>query len=189
MSASIKTLADGFNNEVYPKTKTAAVYDDNDNLLDTILSAKQNSTDSNLNTTAKTVVGAINEVDSDLGSPSSASAVTGADAFSKISSLNSDIATLTQNAFGSFIDISSYNTSSNLYTFGSDGYVYLGAKSETDRVTMSLYGSSGNAIENRINGISGSTWHEISIYVRKGMKCYFALVGTDTIARFYPFTS
>lgn len=99
MSASIKTLADGFDNEVYPKTKTAAVYDDNDNLLDTILSAKQNSTDSNLNTTAKTVVGAINEVDSDLGSPSSASAVTGADAFSKISTLNSDLVHYTEQTF------------------------------------------------------------------------------------------
>ena len=107
-----------------------------------------------------------------------------------LSQLNSDIATLSNNKIGTLVDISSYNSSSNLYTFSSDGYVYLGAKSESDRVTLTLYGSSGNAnIENRINGISGSTWHEISIFVRKGMKCYVALVGTDTLARFYPLTS
>ena len=46
---------------------------------------------STLTTTNKTLIGGINEVNSNLGLPSSASGVTGADAFSKINTLNSKI--------------------------------------------------------------------------------------------------
>ena len=45
---------------------------------------------STLTTTNKTLIGGINEVNSNLGLPSSASGVTGADAFSKINTLNSN---------------------------------------------------------------------------------------------------
>ena len=38
MSVVIKTIKDYFNNYVYPKTKTKAVYDDSNNRLDTVLS-------------------------------------------------------------------------------------------------------------------------------------------------------
>ena len=67
MSAKIKTLLDKLGNKLYPKTKTSAVYDDNNVTLDTILSGKQNSTDNNLETTAKTIVGAINEINGNGG--------------------------------------------------------------------------------------------------------------------------
>ena len=62
MAARIKTLLDALGNKLYPKTKTNAVYDSNNNTLDTILTAKQNATDNSLETDSKTIVGAINEL-------------------------------------------------------------------------------------------------------------------------------
>ena len=40
MSAKIKTLLDKLGGKIYPKTKTSAVYDDNNVVLDSILSTK-----------------------------------------------------------------------------------------------------------------------------------------------------
>ena len=54
-----------------------------------------------LTTTNKTLIGAINEVNGNLGLPSSASGVTGADAFSKINTLNSKIETYYMGEFSS----------------------------------------------------------------------------------------
>jgi hypothetical protein len=73
MSASIKTLIDKSDNEIYPKTKMSAVYDENNNNLSNI----------------------INNIKTDLGNPSSASTVSGNDAFSKINKLDSDLANKT----------------------------------------------------------------------------------------------
>lgn len=50
---------------------------------------KQDKTDNALTTVAKTIVGAINELNSDLGSKSSASSISGNDAFSKINTVDS----------------------------------------------------------------------------------------------------
>lgn len=69
MSAYNTTLLDEDDNEIYPKTLAENVYDGN-----TRIDQK------------------VNGIRTDLGNPSSASAVTGADAFSKISKLNSDLA-------------------------------------------------------------------------------------------------
>lgn len=111
MSVVIKTIKDYFNNYVYPKTKTKAVYDDSNNRLDnTLASVAHFDNDSSTGTISDPVLkqsdiattlgtsdtktasqNLVNTVNTNLGNPSSASAVTGADAFSKISSLNSDI--------------------------------------------------------------------------------------------------
>ena len=40
MSAKIKTLFDKVGNKLYPKTKTSAVYDDNNNTLDSVIANK-----------------------------------------------------------------------------------------------------------------------------------------------------
>jgi hypothetical protein len=68
MSAYNTTLHDEDDNEIYPKTLAENVYDGN-----TRMDQK------------------VDGIRTDLGSPSSASAVTGADAFSKISTLNSEL--------------------------------------------------------------------------------------------------
>ena len=114
MSVVIKTIKDYFNNYVYPKTKTKAVYDDSNNRLDTTLSTvvhfdndsssgtisdpvlKQSDIATTLGTsdTVPASQKLVNTVNTTLGSASSASAVTGADAFSKISTLNSQLTSL-----------------------------------------------------------------------------------------------
>ena len=119
MSVVIKTIKDYFNNYIYPKTKTKAVYDDSNNRLDTVLStAVHFDNDSSSGTisdpvlkqsdiattlgTSDTVPASqklVNTVNTNLGSPSSASAVSGTDAFSKISTLNSDLASMPIKAF------------------------------------------------------------------------------------------
>lgn len=71
MSAYSTTLHDEDDNEIYPKTLAENVYDGN-----TRMDQK------------------VDGIRTDLGSPSSASAVTGADAFSKINTLNSDLAAI-----------------------------------------------------------------------------------------------
>ena len=67
MAARIKTILDSLGFKVYPKTKTKAVYDDNNNTLDTILVNKQDKTDNSLETDSKTIVGAINELKENSG--------------------------------------------------------------------------------------------------------------------------
>ena len=114
MSVVIKTIKDYFNNYVYPKTKTKAVYDDSNNRLDTTLSTvvhfdndsssgtisdpvlKQSDIATTLGTsdTVPASQKLVNTVNTTLGSASSASAVSGADAFSKISTLNSQLTSL-----------------------------------------------------------------------------------------------
>jgi len=118
MATVIKTIEDFFHNKVYPKTKTKAVYDDDNNRLDNILASKQDinsnfvykgtgsatpSIDdpelrqSDISTTQSTSditvpsSSLVKTMNDNLGNPSSASSVTGADAFSKISTLNSDL--------------------------------------------------------------------------------------------------
>lgn len=49
-------------NDVYPITSTKAIYDESNKRLDNIIAELQKSTDSNLQTTSKEIVGAINEV-------------------------------------------------------------------------------------------------------------------------------
>jgi hypothetical protein len=123
MASFIKTITDIFNNKIYPKTKVNAVYDDNNNRLDTILASKQDTNSnfvykgtgsatpsiddpelrqSDISTTQSTSditvpsSSLVKTMNDNLGNPSSASSVTGADAFSKISTLNSNL-TVVQN--------------------------------------------------------------------------------------------
>jgi hypothetical protein len=118
MSASIRTLLDTNNDLIYPKTKTAAVYDDNNNSLNEVLLSvirgkteqgtspiedpvvhksdieQTPSTDTNKivsSNVVKNISDNLDDIETNLGDPSSASGVTGADAFSKINTLNSNL--------------------------------------------------------------------------------------------------
>lgn len=112
MGATIRTLLDGNDDFIYPKTKTVAVYDENNNTLDQMLTPllrgkneqgttpisdpnllrsdiEQEVSTSTIKVPSSNLVKGLSD---NLGSPSSASSVTGSDAFSKISTLNSDLA-------------------------------------------------------------------------------------------------
>ena len=95
MNASITTIKEPDGDILYPKTKTEAVYDNSNNRLDQTLSSIQG----------------------DLGSKSSASAVAGNDAFSKINTLNSDLASIKiyPNARIYYGDTTSYTATENCY--------------------------------------------------------------------------
>lgn len=101
MAAIIETLKK-WGNIIYPNTKVEAVYDNSGNRLDGLLDGKVNTSDvdaalsdsSTHPVQNKIVKSAIDTVSTNLGSPSTASAVSGANAFAKISTLNSDLASM-----------------------------------------------------------------------------------------------
>lgn len=88
------------------------------------------------------------------------------------------------NNLSSAVDITSYNSASNKYTFGSDGYVRLYADTNGSStyavIQMMLYGSnelnptSANAVSIARAGGNGINL----IFVKKGMKAYFTKSGT-----------
>lgn len=80
-----------------------------------------------------------------------------------------------KNKLGTSVDLRSYNTSSNKYTFPHDGYLYIYSHTASGAVGVYLYGSNdvlvGNVI--RVNGQFSSQ----ATFVKKGMKIY---VGTNS---------
>lgn len=94
-----------------------------------------------------------------------------------ITSVQDVIDTQNKNDLGDYIDIKSYNSTSNPYVFPCDGYVYIGGAYANE---VSIFGSTSTgtksfAISNPANQYS-------SVYVRKGMKA----VCTGTVCRFLP---
>ena len=99
---------------------------------------------------------------------------------------------IANNSNGSFVNLSSYKSESNRYTFPSDGYLVLsfeGAKSTYMIVSVfsangKLIGQLGSAGNTESNAYSSDTK---SLFVKKGMSAYVAANsgGTNTI-KFYP---
>ena len=83
------------------------------------------------------------------------------------------------NAIGTWIDIRSY-TSTNKYTFPSDGYVFVYNASNTSSY-VSIEGAT-DAGSSLALGTTNSG--RVGMFVKKGMKCY--TVGTVSAARFNP---
>lgn len=89
------------------------------------------------------------------------------------------------NNYGNKVDLSSYTSQSNMYTFPSDGYVTMNSTTtSTGIMTCALFSADNRYVASFKVNISG-TYYADSRYVRKGMKCYVALSGT-MIAEFYP---
>lgn len=80
--------------------------------------------------------------------------------------------------FGASIDLSSYNTSSNKYTFPSDGYIYL-YNNNTSAIVY-LFGTASKSIVD-FGGVNGR-W---VVPVFKGMRMYLSTV--PTACEFIPF--
>ena len=102
----------------------------------------------------------------------------------QISELMSALTDLTKNKIESHISIISYTSESNKYTFPSDGYVRIYSLAHGgNRVDMRLYGSSGN--DNILCFVIQS--NDV-IFVKKGMKAYFEVTGSDNGVDYYPLT-
>ena len=118
----------------------------------------------------------------DLGSPSSASGVTGADAFSKINSLNA-------NSLGSRIDISGYTSTSNLYTFPNDGYVVAECSAASNaNASIRIYPPDTTSVNFNVGGLGGGTYPVFPCFVKKGMRAQVTLLENSGKAYFVPIT-
>ena len=97
------------------------------------------------------------------------------------------------NSDGTFIDLSMYTSKMNMYTFTSDGYLYMqfdGAKLTYTRVN--LHSANNKLIASLctagIGGEDNMYSNDIkSIFVKKGMKVYIAHnTSNNNLIRFYP---
>jgi hypothetical protein len=193
MSALIQTLTDGLNNEIYPKTKTSAIYDENNVPLDTILNplvgAKDeegttqiedpvlHQTDIDQNISASTTKvpssGVVKVINDNLGNPSSASSVTGADAFSKINTLNSNLANKETFNYTDITACSTYNeivtAMKNNKTATAYGSVGTGSSSQNLRNLIGLPSNMTNlsyvgAVVQALGGITSNPVLIVFIY-------------------------
>lgn len=144
---------------IVPNTNCAATNvttEIKDNVVD--ISGKQDKTDNSLTTTSKQVVGAINE-------------------------LNSDLDDMQKNSFGSSVEITNYSTISNLFTTPSDGYI---AAFVPHDVTGYIYVFTDTGLQIvTVNNTGVASTNGSTIFVRKGMKFYVHSNSGGT-AFFYP---
>lgn len=98
-----------------------------------------------------------------------------------------------ENNIGTSVDLLSYNSASNKYTFPCDGYVALYASTNTTtyaKISVVLYGQSGSGNSVAHDALSiprGSGNCSNVVFVRKGMQCYVVGSGTATYsANFVP---
>lgn len=98
---------------------------------------------------------------------------------SQISNCTNSINNLTKDIIDAPIQITSYNSTSKLYTFPKDGYVscYAGGGGASKAYVC---GSGGNT-SYRVAMINGENETTKSLYVRKGMKCYCTCTNTSQV--------
>ena len=99
----------------------------------------------------------------------------------QINEINSS---LTAHTFGTVVNITSYNSASNLYTFPSDGYVKMYANTG-DNVNVKFY-AGGTIMENQVG--DSTKINVVSVYVKKGMQCYCTVSTSSSDVKFYPLT-
>lgn len=102
-----------------------------------------------------------------------------------INTNTNDIANMAANNFGTKVDLTSYNSAGNLYTFPSDGYVevYTPISERVRARIISADGDTNKYVDLNADNIAGAT-----TFVRRGMKCWCPNIGADANAfiRFTP---
>lgn len=104
----------------------------------------------------------------------------------EVEQLKSD---MTKNAIGTAISLTSYHSSTNLYTFPSDGYLHVGAGSSDTEVAVRVYGNGESAgFDVCSEYVSGGTYGQSqALFVRKGMRVYCLATYTSQYSvMFYP---
>lgn len=106
-------------------------------------------------------------------------ATTADDISTQISNCTNSINNLTKDIIDAPIQITSYNSTSKLYTFPKDGYVscYAGGGGSSK---VYVCGSGGNT-NYRVAMVNGENETTKSLYVRKGMKCYCTCTNTSQV--------
>lgn len=97
----------------------------------------------------------------------------------QISNCTNSINNLTKDIIDAPIQITSYNSTSKLYTFPKDGYAscYAGGGGSSK---VYVCGSGGNT-NYRVAMVNGENETTKSLYVRKGMKCYCICTNTSQV--------
>lgn len=105
---------------------------------------------------------------------------------SDVEDLQEDVEKLNYNNFGTNVDISSYDSTSNLYTIPSDGYIFINARNNTTGYIRVYVG--GNTSDGFIGtSINVTGLQQMSlINVKKGMKCFVSTELSEIITAFVP---
>ena len=92
------------------------------------------------------------------------------------------------NMLGSPVNVISYDSSSNKYTFPSDGYVNIISSYAYSGSTAIVIMGANNTSSFVIRANSTSSGSDANgIFVKKGMQCYLAEKNTGSSAYYYPF--
>lgn len=104
-----------------------------------------------------------------------------------IDGLKEDIDALNYNNFGTAIDITAYDSASNVYNIPKDGYIYANARNNTSGY-IRIY-LAGNTSAGYIGASINVTEVQqmLIIYVKKGMRCYVSTELSEIIVDFIPF--
>lgn len=97
-----------------------------------------------------------------------------------IAKVTSDVKSKRSTEIGAWVNLASYTSASNAYTFPSDGYVFTYNAGSTSSV-LNIIGSPDGGSTIGIGSINNG---RNSLYVRKGMKCY--VTGSFSAVRFSP---
>ena len=92
----------------------------------------------------------------------------------------SDISDLKKNRYGTQIDITPYNSSSNMYTAPADGYLNMDCRATSNIVSVYVYTADDHYVA--APRLSGIQYLSNCIFIRKGMKMYVATnLGTNIV--------
>lgn len=106
-----------------------------------------------------------------------------------LSSLESGLTNLTINTFGNNVDLSSYTSDDNLYTFPNDGYVCINSTTATTGTgQLTIYSS--NSLGSNFGFVLNATdaWQGNAVFVKKGMRAKVNSLATGFVALYIPLT-
>ena len=109
----------------------------------------------------------------------------------RVTTLEGKVEDLEANNFGSIVDLLSYDSFSNLYTIPADGYLRIDSGTGDGHASINVYGPNPtSAADPHISfsaQASNSGTTPVSMFVKKGMKCYRVNSGqTSPEYHFYP---
>lgn len=149
-------------------------------------------------TTDQTIIGAINEINANVGTlttnQGNLSSLTTTDKSSLVAAIN-EVAQgsggggggSSANELGTAVDLSTYTSFANAYTFPSEGYLYLNAPGDAGNIDAQVYGADATSASDPHFVVTSVISRSGNVYVRAGMKCFVnAYGGTSNVFNFIP---
>ena len=107
----------------------------------------------------------------------------------EVNFVKSGLTNLTINTFGNNVDLSSYTSDDNLYTFSNDGYVCISSTTATTGTgQLTIYDS--NSLGSNFGFVLNATgaWQGNAVFVKKGMRAKVNALATGFVALYIPLT-